>query len=283
MEIAGRIAVVTGGASGIGRALCERLAAEGAAGVAVADVDRDGAEAVAADVRSGRTRALALSCDVSVESDVARLVARVESELGPVDLYCSNAGIALAGGVDVPDAEWDRIWRVNVLSHVYAARAVLPGMRARGGGCFLVTASAAGLLTSLGSAPYAVTKHAAVALAEWLAITYGADATGGDGTGGAATGCGGGERVLVSCLCPQGVRTPMLERGLEAGEPSATSVLASGAMIEPAAVADAVVEGLRAGRFLILPHREVAYYTRYRAEDPDRWLAGMRRLWARYD
>lgn len=272
MELEGKVVVVTGGASGIGRALAERAVVEGAAGVAIGDLDGDGAEAVAASLRGRAARAIGLRTDVAVEADVVALVEETETALGPVDLFCSNAGVALAGGIDVADAEWDRIWRVNVLSHLFAARAVIPRMSARGTGGFLVTASAAGLLTSLGSAPYALTKHAAVALAEWLAISYGPTDERREH----------GEGVVVSCLCPQGVRTPLLERGLEAGEPSAVSVLASGAVIEPEAVADAVVEGLREGRFLILPHPEVARYVRRRAEDTDRWLAGMRRLWAGY-
>lgn len=264
MDLSGAVAVVTGGASGIGRALCERFAQEGAAAVAVCDLDATGAGRVAASLASAGTRALGLRADVGREPDVAALVDRVEAELGPITLYCSNAGVAVAGGVEVADEDWDLIWRVNVLSHVYAARALVPRMAARGGGHLLVTASAAGLLTSLGALPYAVTKHAAVALAEWLAITH------------------GDEGVTVSCLCPQGVRTPLLERGLGEGSPSAAAVLASGALLEPSEVADAVVTALRDGRFLVLPHPEVATYVRHRAEDEDRWLRGMRRLWAQY-
>jgi NAD(P)-dependent dehydrogenase (short-subunit alcohol dehydrogenase family) len=262
MRLEGKVVVVTGGASGIGAALCRRAAAEGARAVVVADLDLSGAEAVAA-VIGAATRAVAVGADVSREADVSALVERVESELGPIDLFCSNAGIAVPGGVAVPDADWQRIWAVNVMAHVYAGRALIPRMVARGGGYLLVTASAAGLLTNLGSAPYSVTKHAAVALAEWLSITHGDDG------------------ITVSCLCPQGVRTPLLLDGLTAGEVASTSVLASGNMIEPDEVAEAAVRAITEERFLVLPHPAVAEYVRHRAEDPERWLRGMRRLWAR--
>lgn len=267
MDIAGKIVVVTGGASGIGRALCERFAAEGAAGVVIADVDEHGAAGVASSINSTSvpgTNALAWRTDVAVEASLRALVEGAEDAFGPIDIFCSNAGIGLPGGIEVRDQDWDWIWRVNVMSHVFAARILFPRMTARGGGTFVVTASAAGLLTNLGSAPYSVTKHAAVALAEWLAITHGDDG------------------IAVHCLCPQGVRTPLLERGLEAGEPAAETVLAAGALLEPAEVADAVLAAVGSGGFLILPHPEVARYVQHRADDPDRWLAAMRALWARH-
>ncbi|HET6811285.1 MAG TPA: SDR family oxidoreductase [Acidimicrobiales bacterium] len=263
MEVGGRVVVVTGGASGIGRALALRFAAEGAAAVAVADVDGAGAEAAARQVEQAGARALGVTTDVTREPEVVALVDRVEADLGPVDLFCSNAGIALGGGVDAPNADWDRIWAVNVMAHVYAARALIPRMAARGGGYLLNTASAAGLLTNLGAAPYSVTKHAAVGLAEWMAITY-AD-----------------QGIKVSCLCPQGVRTPMLMGGLEDRDPAGSAVLAAGGLVEPEEVADAVIAGLAEERFLILTHAEVAEYVKRKAGDPDRWLAGMRRQWAR--
>jgi NAD(P)-dependent dehydrogenase (short-subunit alcohol dehydrogenase family) len=248
MELNGKVVVVTGGASGIGRALAIRAAREGARGVVVADLDADGAAAVAA-LASG----IAVRTNVAVESDVQALVARAVEAYGQVDVLCSNAGIFLGGGEETLDADWRRIFDVNVMAHVYAARAVVPAMLARGEGYFLSTVSAAGLLTQLGSAPYAVTKHAALAFSEWLSITY-------------------GERGLrVSCICPQGVRTGMLN------ESSGPSFLLDGAL-EPEAVADATVAGMRAEQFLILPHPEVATYFQRKATDYERWLRGMRRL-----
>lgn len=251
MELADKVVVVTGGASGIGRALSLRFAAEGARAVAVADRDADGAQRVAAEIGA---RAIAVPTDVSVEAEVRRLVEVTEEAHGPIDLFCSNAGIATGGGVDATDDEWQRIWDINVMAHVFAARAVLPGMLARGEGYLLNTASAAGLLTQIGSAPYAVTKHAAVALAEWLSVTH------------------GDQGIKVSCLCPQGVRTPMLGDG--------GALLGPGA-IEPEQVAEAVVAGLRAEEFLILPHPEVREYFRRKGDDYERWLNGMRRLQSR--
>jgi NAD(P)-dependent dehydrogenase (short-subunit alcohol dehydrogenase family) len=256
VELRDKVVIVTGGASGIGAALSRRFAAEGARAVVVADLQADAAQAVADEI--GGT---AVSTDVAVEADVRALVEKTTKQHGPVDLFCSNAGIAIGGGVEVPDEEWRRIWDINLMAHVYAARAVLPGMLARGEGYLLNTASAAGLLTNLGAAPYAVTKHAAVALAEWLAITHG-DAG-----------------IKVSVLCPQGVRTPMLLGGAELGDDAANMLLAGA--IEPQQVADAVVEGLRDEAFLILPHPEVLEYLRRKTDDYDRWLTGMRRLQAR--
>jgi NAD(P)-dependent dehydrogenase (short-subunit alcohol dehydrogenase family) len=267
MELRGKVAVVTGGASGIGSALCTRFAEEGARAVVVADLDEDGAQRVAGRAERAGVGSLALRTDVTVEADVVSLVARAEERFGPVDLFCSNAGTALPGGAEAPDDLWQRSWAVHVMAHVYAARALLPGMLARGEGYLLNTASAAGLLTNLGTAPYSVTKHAAVALAEWLSITHG-DAG-----------------IRVSCLCPQGVRTPMMLGGIGGQERDPTiggsAVLASGAMLEPEEVAAAVVDGIREERFLILPHPEVAEYWLRRASDHERWLAGMRRLQAR--
>ena len=248
MKLDGKVVVVTGGASGIGRAMCRRFAAEGPRGVVVADVDAAGAEAVAREIGG-----LAVATDVRREADVVALVERTTAAYGPIDLFCSNAGIAIEGGVEAPDSAWQRIWEINLMAHVYAARAVLPGMLARGEGYLLQTGSAAGLLTQIGSAPYAVTKHAAVSLAEWLAITY------------------GDRGIKVSCLCPQGVRTNLLA---EAGK---LNFLMTGAL-EPEQVAEAVVAGLDEERFLILPHPEVAEFMRRKTDDYDRWLRGMRRL-----
>jgi len=250
MELSGKIIVVTGGAQGIGEAMCRRFDAEGAAGVVVADRDPR-AQAIAGELGSGH----AIMADVAREADVRRVVAEALEVYGRIDLFCSNAGVFTSGGEDTSDADWERIWKINVLAHIHAARAVVPVMLASGSGYLLQTASAAGLLTQIGSAPYAVTKHAAVAFAEWLAITY------------------GDQGLKVSCLCPQGVRTRMLE---DADGPARTFVAATA--IEPARVAEAVVEGLRAERFLILPHPEVGEYFRRKADDYDRWIRGMRRL-----
>lgn len=255
MELQGKVAVVTGGASGIGKALCEAFAAEGAR-VVVSDLNGDGAAAVATAVDG-----LAVTTDVSEEADVVALADAAEDHFGAVDLFFSNAGIAVGGGVEVADEGWQRSWEVNVMAHVYAARTMIPRWIERGGGYLASTASAAGLLTNLGVGPYSVTKHAAVALAEWLAITH------------------AHQGIKVSCLCPQGVRTPMLMGGV--GQEGANAVLSSGGMLEPADVAAAVVAGLRDERFLILPHPEVAEYMQRRAGDHERWLAGMQRLQGR--
>lgn len=244
------VAVVTGGGSGIGRALAERFAAEGARAVVVLDRDGTAAGQVAGALPGGAGYPL----DVTDADAVAAVAAMIEERHGPIDLWCSNAGIITSAGLG-SDAEWDASWAVHVLAHVYAARHVLPRMLARDHGHLLITASAAGLLTEADVAPYAVSKHGSVALAEWLAIQHG----------------GGG--VGFSCLCPQAVRTPMV-----AGAPAESTTLAAGAVLEPAQVADAVVAALAAGDFLILPHPEVTGYEQRRATDRARWLAGMRRL-----
>ncbi|PYT14488.1 MAG: short-chain dehydrogenase [Acidobacteria bacterium] len=247
MNVQEKVAVVTGGAHGIGEGLAKRFKAEGARAVVVADIDGEGAEKVAAGIGG-----FAMYTDVAREADIRRLVDETTSRFGPIDLFCSNAGIFLEGGVDAPDENWLRIRDINVMAHIYAARAVLPGMIARGEGYLLQTISAAGLLTSLDSALYAVTKHAALALAEWIAVTYG-DAG-----------------IKVSAVCPQGVRTDMLM-----SDPGNFLMEGSVSVEE---VTDAVIAGLAEERFLILPHPEVAEYFRRKADDYDRWLRGMRRL-----
>jgi NAD(P)-dependent dehydrogenase (short-subunit alcohol dehydrogenase family) len=255
VDVSGAHVVITGGGSGIGRAMAVRLAAAGAS-VTVADLNAESARATASTIGS-----LAVACDVRSEASIAALVSEAEAAFGPIELFCSNAGVAIGGGPEAPDADWTTSWDVHVMSHVYAARLVLPGMLERGHGYLLNTASAAGLLTNLGAAPYSVTKHAAVGFAEWLAITYG-DAG-----------------IKVSCLCPQGVNTPMLMSGLD--ETAGAAVLASGEVLEPADVAEAVLEGITAERFLILPHPVVQKYLEGKVADYDRWIAGMRRLQAR--
>ena len=248
------VAVVTGGAGGIGRALGARLADEGCR-VALVDLDRAAAEAAAAEIPD----AVGLGADVGDRAAVRAMVDEVEGRLGPIDLYCSNAGVATPGGLADEDA-WELSWRVHGMAHVHAAWAVLPGMTERGRGAFVVTASAAGLLMMMQSAPYTVTKHASVALAEWLAVNF------------------GGSGVQFHCLCPQGVRTPMVAGGPES---SRSELQASGAIIEPEVVADDVVAAIRANRFLVLPHPEVHRYEEAKVADRDRWLAGMRRLFSR--
>ena len=270
MDIAGRVAVVTGGASGIGRSICLALAEQGAGGVVVADVDAGGAAEVAAAIEADGQRALAVTADMAREADAEALVARAEEAFGPVGLFFSNAGIIVDGGVEVPDEAWSRIWAVNVQSHVYVARALLPRMLARSEGYLVITASAAGLLTELGSAPYSVTKHAAVALAEWLSITH------------------GDQGIRVSCLCPQAVRTNLIatsHRQVSAMPAERTGVGTPQASVDGVLTADevaaCVIEAIGDERFLILPHPEVARYEQRRAGDRERWLRGMRRLQAR--
>ena len=250
MDVTGRVVVVTGGARGIGRALARRFAQAQAEAVIVADVDLDGVSAVASEIGGTGVR-----CDVSREADVQELVDRVEAEHGRIDIFCSNAGIAVGGGPETPTDQWQRIWDVNLMSHVFAARHALPGMLKRREGYLLGTVSAAGLLNHVFAAPYGVTKAAALSLFEWLAIAH------------------GDEGLRVSCLCPQGVKTDMLAAERRLG----LEFLTANAL-EPEAVAEIVLQGLHDERFLILPHPEVADYFRRKADDYDRWLKGMRRL-----
>src|SRR6266852_2229142 len=250
MEVADRVVVVTGGARGIGRALARRFAGEGAAVVIVADTDADGARTVAREIGG-----MAITCDVSHEDEVADLVEKVQSAHGRTDIFCSNAGIGVAGGPEAATSDWQRIWEVNLMSHVFVARHVLPGMLDRKEGYLLGTVSAAGLLNHVFAAPYGVTKAAALSFFEWLAIAH------------------GDEGIRVSCLCPQGVKTDMLAAERRLGH----NFLTEGAL-EPEQVANVVVEGIRSEKFLILPHPEVAEYFNRKAQDYDRWLRGMRRL-----
>jgi NAD(P)-dependent dehydrogenase (short-subunit alcohol dehydrogenase family) len=253
MNLDGRTIVVTGAAGGIGRALALRCAAAGAR-VAATDIQADQLMGVAGELGDGH---VAVACDVTDESALDAMVSGVESELGPVEVFFANAGVAIGEDpIDTPDEVWDLAFSVNVRAHVLAARRLLPGWLERGEGYFVTTASAAGLLTQIGSAPYAVTKHAAVAFAEWLSVTY------------------GDRGIRVSCLCPMGVRTAMTQ-----GDELAHRVVRSaGEMLEPEEVADIVVEAIDAERFLILPHPEVLTFFQRKAMDYDRWLAGMRRL-----
>jgi NAD(P)-dependent dehydrogenase (short-subunit alcohol dehydrogenase family) len=255
MELKDKHVVVTGAGSGIGRALVTAFAAEGARAVVVADLNAENAEAVAAEIG-----ATAATVDVSRRDDIERLVEAETERSGPIDLFFSNAGVPGPGGgpEDSDDADWQRTWEINTMAHVWAARAVLPGMLERGEGYIASTASAAGLLAQVGAMAYTVTKHAAVSVAEWLSITYG-DAG-----------------IKVSCLCPQGVRTPMLDVALE--DPVSAGPLVAGGLLEPEDVAKVVVEGIRHEQFLILPHPEVGDYLALKGTQPERWLRGMRRL-----
>jgi NAD(P)-dependent dehydrogenase (short-subunit alcohol dehydrogenase family) len=254
MEVSNRHVVVTGGGGGIGRALVRRFVAEGARAVVVADRDIAPARSVAEQIG-----AYAVEFDASCESGVRDLIDEATRAHGPIDIFLSNAGVPGAmGGPEAPDEAWKQAWNVNVMAHVWAARALLPEMVKRGEGYLLNTASAAGLLTQVSSLVYSVTKHAAVALAEWLAIEY-ADAG-----------------VGISCICPQGVRTPMLDLAME--DPAGAAALTAGGLIEPEDVADAVVAGIRDERFLILPHENVAGFMALKGSDPERWLKGMRRI-----
>jgi NAD(P)-dependent dehydrogenase (short-subunit alcohol dehydrogenase family) len=252
MELRDKVVIVTGGGNGIGAALCKRFITEGAAEVVVADLDGDAATAVAEEIG-----ATAAQLDVSDEAATRELVADVERRHGRIDLYCANAGIAAAQGLDMSNELWQKTWEVNVLAHVYAARAILPGMLERGDGYFLATVSAAGLLTNIGAAAYSVTKHGALAHAEWLSVTY------------------GDQGLKVSALCPQFVETRMIEdfSTLEMDDSFIRSVA-----VTTDDVAASVVDGLAAEKFLILPHPEVQEYFRNKANDHDRWIGGMRKL-----
>ena len=257
MDVAGKVVIVTGGGNGIGKALCERFALAGARKVVVADLEQDSAAAVANAIDGD-----AFCVDVRNESQIQEMVAAVEERYGVIDLFCSNAGIIATDGepwwaTSAPNATWQAMWEIHVMSHVYAARACLPGMLARGAGYFLNTASAAGLLNQIGDAAYSTTKHAALGFAESLAITHGDDGIG------------------VPVLCPQAVATRMVG-AIGGGTAGVDGVMT------PAQVADEVIEGLAAEQFLILPHKEVIQYRQRKADDYDRWLGGMRKLRRRF-
>jgi NAD(P)-dependent dehydrogenase (short-subunit alcohol dehydrogenase family) len=252
--VSGDGVVVTGGGGGIGRAIARRLAAGGAR-VVVNDLDPGAAAAVAAEIKG-----FAVPGDAGTEQGVLDLIAAARDRLGEIDVYCSNAGTGAMTGLEAPDDVWQRVWEVNTLAHVRASRALLPDWLARGRGTFVVTASAAGLLTMLGDAPYSVTKHAAEAFAEWLAATY------------------AHRGLTVHCVCPQGVRTQMLADSGRPGE-----IMLTDTAIEPEQVADALADAMADGSFLVLPHPEVRDYYALRATDTDKWLRGMSRLQRRIE
>ncbi len=254
MDIQDKVVVVTGAGAGIGHALAARFVAVGAKAVVASDITTD------LDATSHEIGAHPIHADVSNESSILSLIEETEAQFGPIDLFVANAGIGgQPGGAEVPDDEWQNIWEINVMHHVWAARHMIPRWQERGGGYLLTTASAAGLLSNLGTAPYTVTKHAAVAFGEWLAITH-AD-----------------ENISVSVLCPQGVRTAMTN----SDDPAVANVVAQG-LIEPSDVADAVIAGLNAESFHILPHPQVAEYVRHKGADIESWLGAMQRLQRRF-
>jgi NAD(P)-dependent dehydrogenase (short-subunit alcohol dehydrogenase family) len=260
VNVDGKVAVVTGGGGGIGAALAGRLVAAGAR-VVVADLDGDRAHAVASALGDA---AAGTGADVASEADLRAVLALAEERFGPVDVFCANAGISGPTGLGDSDEQWARTIDVNVMAHVRAARLLVPGWLERGSGYFVATASAAGLLTQIGAAPYSVTKHAAVGFAEWLSVTY------------------GDRGIAVSCLCPMGVNTNMLHAGIDSDDRAeqlgAKVVAEAGDIVEPEEVADRVLEAMADERFLILPHPEVLEFSRRKAADYDRWLRGMRRL-----
>jgi NAD(P)-dependent dehydrogenase (short-subunit alcohol dehydrogenase family) len=258
-SVAGAAVVVTGGGSGIGAALCRRFAAEGAR-VVVNDINGAAAEAAAGSCRAAAGQATAVAGDAASEEGVAALIAAARGQLGEIDLFCANAGIARGGGPEAPEPDWDASWQVNVMAQVRAARLLIGPWLERGSGHLICTVSAAGLLSMPGAAPYAVTKHAALAFAEWMAITY------------------AHRGLTVQAICPQGVLTPMLE-----GSDARAKLLLQDLAIPPEAVAGAVIEGMATGQFLILPHPEVAGHYAGRAAETDRWLRGMSRLQQRLE
>ncbi|MGV9359566.1 SDR family oxidoreductase [Amycolatopsis sp. NPDC003731] len=257
MELTGRVVALTGAAHGIGAAMARRFAAEGAAGVVVSDVDAAGAARVAAEITAAGGRAVGVAADATSKQDLKALVATARAEFGHLDVFCANAGAAFGTGVHAADEQWQRSWEINVMQHVHAAQVVLPAMLARGEGYLLITASGAGLLGIPGDAPYSVTKHAAVGLAEWLAITYRP------------------RGVRVSALCPLGVRTALLEPGIAAGHPAALAIAAAAPLIDPEDVAEAVVRGLGEEEFLILPHESVRESFARKAGAVDAWIDEM--------
>jgi NAD(P)-dependent dehydrogenase (short-subunit alcohol dehydrogenase family) len=254
VELAGRVVVVTGAAQGIGAAMARRFAAEGAAGVVVSDVNLPGAEAVTAEIVAAGGRAVAQHADASSKEDLKALVATARSTFGPVDLFCSNAGVAFGTGVQASGEQWARSWAINVMQHVYAAQLVIPTMVRRGEGYLLITASAAGLLGAAGDAPYTVSKHAVIGLAEWLAVTYRP------------------RGIRISALCPLGVRTALLEPAIAAGHPAAMAIAAAAPLIDPDDVAESAVRGLRSEEFLILPHESVRERFARKAGGVDAWI-----------
>ena len=261
MDPAGRTVVVTGAAGGIGGALVRALVERGAGTVVATDVDRRGVERLSEEL--GASRVLARELDVTAEPATGALVREIEESIGPIDVWFANAGLSTGGDADAPDDAWDRQWRINVMSHVYAARALLPGWLQRGDGHLVTTASMAGLLSAMGDAPYSATKHAAVGLAEWLAFSYGS------------------RGVRVSCICPGAVDTPMLQAGAGGDAAKASAAIGGGEVLAPELAAERILDELRDDRFLILTHPEMSEFVVGKAQDPQRWIRGMTKLWTR--
>ncbi len=261
MEAEGKVIVVTGAAGGIGGALVRALVERGARSVVAADLDGDGLERLAEELGGARVAPRVL--DVADEDATRALVGVVQDSIGAIDVWFANAGLATGGGPDAPDDFWDRQWRINVMSHVYAARALLPGWIERGAGHLVTTASMAGILTAVGDAPYSATKHAAVGFAEWLALTY------------------GGRGVRVSCICPGAVDTAMLRSGADGDAAKASAVIGGGEVLAPEQAAERILVGLQQDLFLILTHPEMHEFVVGKAQDPERWIRGMTRLWSR--
>jgi NAD(P)-dependent dehydrogenase (short-subunit alcohol dehydrogenase family) len=260
-DVEGRVVVVTGAAGGIGGALVRGLVDRGARSVVASDLDGAGVERLSEEL--GAERVVPRALDVSDEEATRALVGEVESTIGPIDVFFANAGLATGAGPDAPDEVWERQWRINVMSHVYAARALLPGWIERGDGHLITTASMAGILSSLNDSAYAATKHAAVGFAEWLAFTY------------------AGRGVRVSCVCPGAVDTAMLRAGAGGDAAKASAVIGGGDVLAPEPAAERILEGVREDRFLILTHPEMQEFVVRKAQDPDRWIRGMAKLWSR--
>jgi NAD(P)-dependent dehydrogenase (short-subunit alcohol dehydrogenase family) len=261
MDLEGRTVVVTGAAGGIGGALVRALNERGARSVIAADLDGGGVERLSEEL--GAAQVMARVLDVTDEQATRALVEEVETSVGEIDVWFANAGLATGSGPEAPDEDWDRQWRVNVMSHVYAARALLPGWIERGDGHLVTTASMAGLLTTVGDAAYSATKHAAVGFAEWLAFTY------------------AGRGVRVSCICPGAVDTAMLRAGAEGDAAKASAVIGGGDVLAPEQAAERILEGLQQDLFLILTHPEMHEFVVGKAQDPERWIRGMAKLWSR--
>jgi NAD(P)-dependent dehydrogenase (short-subunit alcohol dehydrogenase family) len=260
MDLEDKVVVVTGAAGGIGGALVGELLERGAKGVVAADLDDRGVGALAEQLG---TAVLPRALDVCDEHATRALIDDVEQKLGPIDVWFANAGVASGIGPDAPDEQWELQWRVNVMSHVYAARALLPRWIERGGGHLVTTASMAGLLSSAGDGAYSATKHAALGLAEWLAFTY------------------GGQGVRVSCICPGAVDTAMLRAGAGGDAAKASAVIGGGEVLAPAEAAKRILDALEQDRFLILTHPDMQEFVVGKAQDPDRWIRGMTKLWSR--